>query len=174
MSDTKITRADVDAILKVLESTEHVRDFHLKYGDLEVRVSRDPSVQGEQARHAVPESGAGAAAAPAAPAVQRKAEASVEQPPPTKVSGAAAVPAGMVVVKAPMVGTFYRAPSPGAAPFVEVGDKVQADSVVCIIEVMKLMNTIHAGAAGIVREVRVENSQAVEFGQVLIVIEPER
>ncbi|MGA8031274.1 MAG: acetyl-CoA carboxylase biotin carboxyl carrier protein [Casimicrobiaceae bacterium] len=171
MSDTKITRADVDAILKVLESTEHVRDFHLKYGDLEVRVSRDPSVQGEQARHAVPESGAGAAAAPA---VQRKAEASVEQPPPTKVSGVAAVPAGMVVVKAPMVGTFYRAPSPGAAPFVEVGDKVQADSVVCIIEVMKLMNTIHAGVAGIVREVRVENSQPVEYGQVLIVIEPKR
>jgi acetyl-CoA carboxylase biotin carboxyl carrier protein len=171
MSDTKITRADVDAILKVLESTEHVRDFHLKYGDLEVRVSRDPSVKGEQAGHAAAESGPGAAAAPA---VQRKAEASVEQPQPTKVSGAAAVPAGMVVVKAPMVGTFYRAPSPGAAPFVEVGDKVQADSVVCIIEVMKLMNTIHAGAAGIVREVRVENSQAVEFGQVLIVIEPER
>jgi acetyl-CoA carboxylase biotin carboxyl carrier protein len=171
MSDTKITRADVDAILKVLESTEHVRDFHLKYGDLEVRVSRDPSVQGEQAGHAAPESGAGAVAAPA---VQRKAEASVGEPQPTKVSGAAAVPAGMVVVKAPMVGTFYRAPSPGAAPFVEVGDQVQTDSVVCIIEVMKLMNTIHAGAAGIVREVRVENSQAVEFGQVLIVIEPER
>ena len=171
MSDTKITRADVDAILKVLESAEHVRDFHLKYGGLEVRVSRDPSVQGEQAGHAPPESGVGAVAAPA---VQRKAEASVGEPPPTKVSGAAAVPAGMVVVKAPMVGTFYRASSPGAAPFVEVGDKVQADSVVFIIEVMKLMNTIHAGAAGIVREVRVENSQAVEFGQVLIVIEPAR
>jgi acetyl-CoA carboxylase biotin carboxyl carrier protein len=79
----------------------------------------------------------------------------------------------MAVVKAPMVGTFYRAPSPGAPPFVEVGDRVQPDSVVCIIEVMKLMNTIHAETAGIVREIRVENSQPVEFGQVLLVIEPE-
>jgi acetyl-CoA carboxylase biotin carboxyl carrier protein len=79
----------------------------------------------------------------------------------------------MAAVKAPMVGTFYRAPSPGAPPFVEVGDRVQPDSVVCIIEVMKLMNTIHAETAGIVREIRVENSQPVEFGQVLLVIEPE-
>ena len=73
-----------------------------------------------------------------------------------------------------MVGTFYRAPSPGAAPFIEIGDRVQPDTVVCIIEVMKLMNTIHAEAAGTVREIRVENSQPVEFGQVLIVIEPDR
>jgi acetyl-CoA carboxylase biotin carboxyl carrier protein len=80
----------------------------------------------------------------------------------------------MAVVKAPMVGTFYRAPSPGAKPFVEVGDKVAPDSVVCIIDVMKLMNTIHAGASGTVREIRVENSQPVEFGQVLLVIEPHR
>jgi len=171
MSDTKITRADVDAILKVLESTEHLRDFHLKYGDLEVRVSRDAIVQGGQGGHATPESVAGAAAAPS---VERGAEASDEQPLPTRVTREAAVPDGMVVVKAPMVGTFYRAPSPGAAPFVEVGDKVRADSVVCIIEVMKLMNTIHAGVAGVVREVRVENSQPVEYGQVLIVIEPKR
>jgi acetyl-CoA carboxylase biotin carboxyl carrier protein len=171
MSDTKITRADVDAILKVLESTEHLRDFHLKYGDLEVRVSRDVTVQGERGGHAAPEAGVGAVGPPA---VQRRAEAGGGQPLPTKVTREAAVPEGMAVVKAPMVGTYYRAPSPGAAPFVEVGDKVQADSVVCIIEVMKLMNTIHAGADGVVREVRVENSQPVEFGQVLIVIEPER
>jgi len=79
----------------------------------------------------------------------------------------------MAAVKAPMVGTFYRSPSPGAKPFVEVGDRVEPDSVVCIIEVMKLMNTIHAGASGVVREIRVENSQPVEFGQVLLVIAPE-
>ena len=64
-------------------------------------------------------------------------------------------------------------PSPGAPPFVEVGDRVEPDSVVCIIEVMKLMNTIHAGASGVVREIRVENSQPVEFGQVLLVIGPQ-
>jgi len=72
-----------------------------------------------------------------------------------------------------MVGTFYRASSPGAKPFVEVGDRVEPDTVVCIIEVMKLMNTIHAGASGIVREIRVGNSQPIEFGQVLLVIAPD-
>ncbi|HSQ81518.1 MAG TPA: acetyl-CoA carboxylase biotin carboxyl carrier protein [Casimicrobiaceae bacterium] len=171
MSDTKITRADVDAILKVLESAEHLRDFHLKYGDLEVRVSRDVIAQGGQGGAVAPESVAGKVAAPT---IRGRAEAGVGQPPPARVTRDAAVPEGMVVVKAPMVGTFYRAPSPGAASFVEVGDKVQADTVVCIIEVMKLMNTIHAGAVGVVREVRVENSQPVEYGQVLIVIEPKQ
>ncbi|HEY3532297.1 MAG TPA: acetyl-CoA carboxylase biotin carboxyl carrier protein, partial [Casimicrobiaceae bacterium] len=107
----------------------------------------------------------------AAPATQTAARA--EEKPAARKPKAAPVPEGMAVVKAPMVGTFYRAPSPGAKAFVEVGDRVEPDSVVCIIEVMKLMNTIHAGARGVVREIRVENSQPVEFGQVLLVIAPE-
>ncbi len=170
MSDTKITQADIDAILKLLASTENLSDFHLKYGDLELRVSREPAgpaqpPEGAAAQPPVP--------APAVPSVQRSAQADAAQPPAPKGPRAAAVPEGMAVVKAPMVGTFYRAPSPGATPFVEVGARVEEDSVVCIIEVMKLMNTIHAGAAGIVREIRVEDSQPVEFGQVLLVIEPD-
>ena len=164
MSDTKITPADLEAILKLVESAEHLGDFHLKYGDLELRVSRNapPADAPVPAPRAAP-ARVPPAAAPAAGVEETK---SARKP-------AAAVPPGMAAVKAPMVGTFYRAPSPGARPFVEVGDRVEADSVVCIIEVMKLMNTIHAGASGVVREIRVENSQPVEFGQVLLVIGPQ-
>jgi acetyl-CoA carboxylase biotin carboxyl carrier protein len=78
----------------------------------------------------------------------------------------------MTAVKAPMVGTYYRAPAPGATPFVEVGQKVKPDTVVCIIEVMKLMSSISAGVAGTVREIRVADGEPVQFGQLLIVIEP--
>jgi len=75
-------------------------------------------------------------------------------------------------VRAPMVGTFYRASAPGAAPYVMVGQQVESDSTLCIIEVMKLMNSIEAGAHGVVREMLVEDACAVEHGQVLMVIEP--
>ena len=74
------------------------------------------------------------------------------------------------VVKAPMVGTFYRAASPGSASFVEVGDAVQAGDPLCIIEAMKLMNEIEADQAGVVKAILVENGQAVEYGQPLVII----
>jgi acetyl-CoA carboxylase biotin carboxyl carrier protein len=73
-------------------------------------------------------------------------------------------------VKSPMVGTFYRAASPGAKPFVEVGDSVQVGDTLCIIEAMKLMNEIESDQAGIVKQVLVENGQPVEFGQPLVAI----
>ena len=163
MSDNRITPADLEAILKLVESAEHLGDFHLKYGDLELRVSRSAPDA---------ERGPVAEAAPA-PQALASPPPRVEEVAPARRSDVKTVAPGMAAVKAPMVGTFYRAPSPGAPPFVEVGDRVQPDSVVCIIEVMKLMNTIHAETAGVVREIRVENSQPVEFGQVLLVIEPE-
>ena len=71
----------------------------------------------------------------------------------------------------PMVGTFYRAPSPGAVPFVKVGDTVKKGQVVCIIEAMKLLNEVEADMDGTVKEVCVENGQPVEFGQSLFIIE---
>ena len=73
-------------------------------------------------------------------------------------------------VKSPMVGTFYRAASPGAKPFVEVGDTVQVGDTLCIIEAMKLMNEIESDKSGVVKQVLAENGQAVEFGQPLVVI----
>jgi len=74
------------------------------------------------------------------------------------------------VVKSPMVGTFYRSAAPGAKPFVEVGDAVQAGDPLCIIEAMKLMNEIEADQSGTVKAILVENGQPVEYGQPLIVI----
>lgn len=72
----------------------------------------------------------------------------------------------------PMVGTFYRAPSPDAPPFVEVGSKVKAGDPLCLIEVMKLFTTVHAEFGGTVREIGVENAQQIELGQVVFVIDP--
>ncbi|HEV7132131.1 MAG TPA: biotin/lipoyl-containing protein [Gaiellaceae bacterium] len=81
----------------------------------------------------------------------------------------AEVDAGAIV--APMLGTFYRAPAPGEAPFVEVGSKVEPDTLVCIIEVMKMMNSVHAGVAGTIAEICVENGDAVEYGTPLFRVE---
>ena len=74
------------------------------------------------------------------------------------------------VVKSPMVGTFYRSPSPGAKPFVEVGDTVKDGDPLCIVEAMKLMNEIEADASGVVKAILVESGQPVEFGQPLFVL----
>ncbi|ACB63028.1 acetyl-CoA carboxylase biotin carboxyl carrier protein [Burkholderia ambifaria] len=84
-------------------------------------------------------------------------------------AAAPAVPQGHVVTS-PMVGTFYRAPSPGADPFVQVGDTVKEGQTICIIEAMKLLNEIESDKAGVVKEILVENGQAVEYGQPLFVI----
>jgi acetyl-CoA carboxylase biotin carboxyl carrier protein len=75
-------------------------------------------------------------------------------------------------VEAPMVGTFYRAPQPGAPPFVEVGDAVAPGQTLCILEAMKLMNEVKADAEGVVRAIHVGNAEPVEFGQLLFELEP--
>jgi acetyl-CoA carboxylase biotin carboxyl carrier protein len=82
------------------------------------------------------------------------------------------IAAGMLVVRSPMVGNFYRAPEPGAAPFVEAGQRIEAGAVVCIIEVMKLMNSLSADSSGVVRRVLVQDGETVEYGQPLIIIDP--
>lgn len=91
--------------------------------------------------------------------------------PPSAAPAPAAAPAppaaDTIEIKSPMVGTFYRAPSPEAAPFVEVGATINEESVVCIIEAMKVMNEIKAEVKGVITEVLVENAKAVEFGQPL-------
>lgn len=98
----------------------------------------------------------------------------VAQPVPGAAPAAAAAapveaPKG-TVIKSPMVGTFYRSPSPGAKPFVEIGQAVKQGDTLCIIEAMKLLNEIEAEVAGEVKEVLAENGQAVEYGQPLFVV----
>jgi acetyl-CoA carboxylase biotin carboxyl carrier protein len=105
-----------------------------------------------------------------------------QQPAAASPSPSAAVPsagqaaeadAGLHKIVSPMVGTFYESPSPGAAPFVSVGDKVNEKTVVCIVEAMKLMNEIEAEVKGTIVEVLVENGQLVEYGQPLFLVRPE-
>jgi oxaloacetate decarboxylase alpha subunit len=87
--------------------------------------------------------------------------------------GAAVVPSnGLVRIEAPMVGTFYRAPQPGAPPFVEEGDTVAPGQTLCILEAMKLMNEVKAEVEGVVRSIHAQNAQPVEFGQLLFELEP--
>lgn len=102
-----------------------------------------------------------------APAPQAAPAPAPVEPPPAAV--AAAEPEGHVV-KSPMVGTFYRAASPDAKPFAQVGDTVSKGSPLCIIEAMKLMNEIESDAAGTVKAVLVENGQPVEYGQPLFIV----
>jgi acetyl-CoA carboxylase biotin carboxyl carrier protein len=110
---------------------------------------------------------------PGAPSGQGVAPAlapNVEQASATDALAASAVAAEGHVVKSPMVGTFYRSASPGAKPFVEIGDEVQVGDALCIIEAMKLMNEIEADQAGVVKAILIENGQPVEYGQALVVI----
>jgi acetyl-CoA carboxylase biotin carboxyl carrier protein len=112
------------------------------------------------------------AAAPAAHAVAASAPAAAA---PAAAPGAPPAPAAPAaaeghVVKAPMVGTFYRAPAPDAKPFVEVGGVVKEGQTICVIEAMKLMNEIEADASGTIKAILVENGQPVEYGQALFII----
>ncbi len=79
----------------------------------------------------------------------------------------------LIEITSPMVGTFYRSPSPGADPYVTIGSEVEPDTVVCIIEAMKVMNEIKAEATGSIVEILVQDAEPIEFGQVLFLVEPE-
>jgi acetyl-CoA carboxylase biotin carboxyl carrier protein len=101
---------------------------------------------------------------------------SVPAPSVIAANGATAAPAAVLepeghVVKSPMVGTFYRSPSPGAASFIELGQTVKPGDTLCIIEAMKLLNEVEAEVGGIVKQILVENGQPVEYGQPLFIIE---
>jgi len=81
------------------------------------------------------------------------------------------IPSDLISVKSPMVGTFYRSPAPGKPPFIEIGQKIRVGDVVCIVEAMKMMNQVKSDVEGIIKEIHIEDGQAVEFDQILISIE---
>ena len=140
-----------------------IAEIEVTEGEDKVRiVKHGPAPQAVAA--SVPQASMVPASAPAATPAAAPAPASA----PT--AAAAAPEARGTVVKSPMVGTFYRCPSPGAASFVEVGQAVKPGDTLCIIEAMKLLNEIEAEVAGEILEVLVENGQAVEYGQPLFVI----
>ena len=109
-----------------------------------------------------------AAAAPVAVAPVAVAPAAVPAP---AAAAAPAADAPKVTIDSPLVGTLYRAPGPDAQPFVQIGDRVNPDTTVCIIEAMKVMNEIKAEKSGVIKEILVDNAQPVEYGQPLFVIE---
>lgn len=139
-----------------LVAESDISELEVTEGDGKVRIVKSaaaPQTVYATAPQMVPAAAAPAAAAPAAEAAP----------------AAPAAPQGHVV-KAPMVGTFYRAPNPGAAPFAEVGQSVKEGDALCIIEAMKLMNEIEADKTGVIKEILIENGEPVEFGQPLFVI----
>jgi acetyl-CoA carboxylase biotin carboxyl carrier protein len=103
----------------------------------------------------------------------RGGKAPVAEPEPVVPGRPASPPeADGVTIEAPMLGIFYRAPSPGAPPFVDVGTRVEANTIVCIIEVMKMMNSIPAGISGTIAQIHAGNAELVEYGQPLFRVEP--
>ncbi len=153
---------DIRKIKKLIELVEEsgIAELEITEGEESVRIHRGPTGVAAPMNYSF-----AAPAAPQAPqAPQAPAAAAPEAP------AAPAEPSGHVV-KSPMVGTFYRASSPTAKNFVEVGQSVKVGDTLCIVEAMKMMNQIEADKAGVVKEILVENQEPVEFDQPMFIIE---
>ncbi|MBV9620382.1 MAG: acetyl-CoA carboxylase biotin carboxyl carrier protein [Gammaproteobacteria bacterium] len=153
---------DIRKIKKLIELLEEsgIAEIEIKEGEEAVRISRLSP---------------GAAVTPAgpspAPAAAPAAPPAAATPPAAAPEPAAKPKTNEHVITAPMVGTFYGSPSPGAKPFVEIGDEIKVGQVLCIIEAMKMMNQIEADKAGRITSVMARNGDPVEFGQPLFVVE---
>lgn len=151
---------DIRKVKKLIEMLEEssLAEIEINEGEESIRISRASSVVTPQTMVAPAPM---AMPAPAAPAAAPVAESAAPAAP--AISGHA--------VKSPMVGTFYRAPSPGAKPFVEVGQSVSVGDTLCIVEAMKMLNEIEADKAGVVKAINKDNGEPVEYGEALFIIE---
>ncbi|MCK9542506.1 MAG: acetyl-CoA carboxylase, biotin carboxyl carrier protein [Novosphingobium sp.] len=155
---------------RLIEEFKHsgLRELHARCGDLEVYLSQESGASGLDAPRvsvSAPASGAVAGAAPVAPASPSDA--------PPAAAPERDWPENASLVRAPYLGTFYRAPKPGSPPYVEIGASVSADTEVCLVEVMKLFTAVRAGTEGRVAEVLASDGELVSAGQPLFVILPE-
>ena len=154
----ELTPDDVRDVLRVLDSSG-LDELHLELADLTLTVRREGATgwtaEQQVLRRPVVEGGA----EPAGELEQR--------------APRAAVPEGLVAVHPPLLGTFYRAPKPGAPPFVDVGDRVDEDAVVGIVETMKMMTPVHAGVRGTVVEFRTDNGEFADVDAVLLLVDPQ-
>ena len=147
---------ELKALLRLMEGND-VEELEVEEGGRRIRIRRRPAQPSiPQAPFGVPH-GATQVAGTASP---------------LPAGTTASETAGLIPVESPMVGTFYRAPAPGAEPYVKEGSLVQKGTVLCIIEAMKLMNEIEAEVKGRVARIPVENGQPIEFGQTLFFLEP--
>jgi len=149
---------DINKLAKIVKENE-LTSLHYKEGEMELCIEKSVTVQAAPAAYAMPQPAA-AAPAPAAPAAAAE-DAAVDNS-----------RDGLVEVVSPIVGTFYRSPSPESDAYVNVGSEVSDETVVCIVEAMKVMNEIHAETSGIIREILVDNATPVQFGQPLFLVEP--
>ncbi|MCF2922074.1 acetyl-CoA carboxylase biotin carboxyl carrier protein [Pseudoalteromonas sp. APAL1] len=154
---------DIRKIKKLIELVEEsgIAELEITEGEESVRINRN-NMSAAPAMQYAPQQYAAPAPAPAAPAPAAEAPAAADAAP--------AAPTGHQV-KSPMVGSFYSAASPEAAPYVEVGSKVNVGDTLCIVEAMKMMNQIESDKAGTVKAILVENGEPVEFDQPLFIIE---
>ena len=149
----------IKAIVAMMKDND-LSEFSMEQDGLKIRIKRGP--EGFQQTVTLP---------PAIPTQLAVAPVSTQTPAAAPAAPAPAVAAADVKhIESPMVGTFYRSPSPDAAPYIEVGQEVDAETVVCIIEAMKVMNEIKAEAKGVVTEIMAENAKPVEFGQKLFAV----
>ncbi len=152
---------DIRKIKKLIELVEEsgISELEISEGEESVRISRAPAAANYPMMQ--PYAVAQAPAAPVAAAVATAPSAVAEAP--AQISGHA--------VRSPMVGTFYRTPSPDAKAFIEVGQTVSVGDTLCIVEAMKMMNQIEADKSGVVKAILIENGQPVEFDEPLVIIE---
>ena len=150
---------DIKAIIDLMRKNA-LTEFELEKQDFKIRLRRGAP-------------GASATAGNEDPPVMVYATPpAVSAPAPAPAAPPPAAASNELEIKSPMIGTFYRAPSPEAAPYVEIGTEVSPETVVCIIEAMKVMNEIKAEAKGVITQVMLENAKPVEFGQALFKIRP--
>ena len=160
---TNVKPADIEALIEIFDKSDW-DELHIASDGIQLHLAKDAAKVGR--RIASTNSPVGADSAPlsfvAAPKTLPKATNSTSQ----------VIPDGLIAIRAPSLGTFYLAPKPGAPSFVEVGQKIEATTEMCVVEVMKLFTTVTAGMTGTVRRVLVGDGQMVEYDQALFLIEP--
>ncbi|HEX6649637.1 MAG TPA: acetyl-CoA carboxylase biotin carboxyl carrier protein [Pyrinomonadaceae bacterium] len=157
-----VNMEELRELIALMRENELV-EFELENENLRVRLRRD-SDQSHAVHHSAP---------PAPSPAPEPSPAHAPAHPGTQATTAASQDQDLHIIPSPIVGTFYRSPSPSADPFVKIGTSVEADTVVCIIEAMKLMNEIQAETIGEVAKIYVENGQPVEYGQPLFGVKPQ-
>jgi acetyl-CoA carboxylase biotin carboxyl carrier protein len=156
MNPMELTHKDVTQIIEMIDRSEHLDEVEVVFGEFRLHVQRSNS-----GRLAPTRSVEDRTPQPKANPINK---------PTSSIPDSLVLAKNEVAVRAPMLGSFYRAPAPGEKPFVEVGQRVRADDTVCLIEVMKLLSTIRAGVDGTITRILVENGHLVEFGQALIIV----
>jgi acetyl-CoA carboxylase biotin carboxyl carrier protein len=153
-----LTDDDVREILRLIDESD-LDELHIETENFVLHVSKGAG-------------GDGASLTPLRGVREASPTRTPEHPEQTQRTTSEAEPDGTTTIESPMLGTFYRAERPGAEPFVEIGTEVQTDTIVAIIEVMKMMNSVPAGVAGTIAEVCCENAALVEYGQPLFRVDP--